>query len=155
MAKKYDPGKYERKTVSRRSKRYSIEKTLPGSEAVWDKTDNSNLSIVEKTNIQLEQKFLGKYTDRSRRKTSRHKSNKYDMMPVTNITTEVLFNSRGKGPVKPYGVERFDKIRDIGPGNSIRGISDNSQNTIYADEYKIYETLYGRRLAKNNVKKQR
>ena len=47
MAKKYDPGKYERKTVSRRSKRYSIEKTLPGSEAVWDKTDNLESSDWE------------------------------------------------------------------------------------------------------------
>ena len=49
----------------------------------------------------------------------------------------------------------FNVETDFGPGNSLRGISDASQKTLDGNNFKVKQTIYGKKIVKNNVKETR
>ena len=67
----------------------------------------------------------------------------------TSITTESFFKYDYKHQNKKTSIDKF------GPGNSIRGVSDGNSKTLYSNEFKTAETIYGRKVVKNHVDSKR
>tara|TARA_Y100001938_G_C8048364_1_gene410230 strand:+ start:566 stop:979 length:414 start_codon:yes stop_codon:yes gene_type:complete len=137
MAKRHvDNTSLNRNTATRRSKFVSKTKTLPGSESVWE---GRNESIVDRINGNMINAKFNKSVKSSKQRRP---------LPKTHVTNKDYFKHNVHS-------KWFNKETDFGPGNSYRGHSDSKNRTIYGEDFKVQETIYGKKLVRNNVKTKR
>ena len=139
MARKYTDNKSLRKsTATRRTSHSSTSKILPGSESKWkDKND----SIVNDINDRLMNARFNGVSNKKFKHWSDAKAN-------THINDIDFFKTHKPDPY-------FNTETDFGPGHALKGVSDASQRTIYGEEFKVKQTIYGKKIVKNNVKTNR
>ena len=139
MARRYSDAKSLNKSTStRRTSHASTNKILPGSESKWKDRNNS---IVNDTNDKL---INAKFNNTSIKRLR----NWNEAVAETSVNESDFFKVH-----KPD--TWFNPLTDFGPGNTLRGISDASQRDIYGQNFKVKQTIYGKKLIKNNVKKTR
>lgn len=139
MARRYvDNKSLNKSTTTRRSSHTSTTKILPGSESKWK---NRNDSIVNETYDNL---MNAKFKN-TKVKRLNHWSN---AKAEVSISGDDFFKTNKPDPY-------FNVETDFGPGNSLRGISDASQKTLDGNNFKVKQTIYGKKIVKNNVKETR